>query len=100
LIFVATQLHLNCPSQILENKISGQCRENGNGEICDCENILERKDQTFAVRAVGTLELSHQKIRIKQESYEPDFDLAPRQTGPSPRRPLMSFLRVVAVSVD
>jgi hypothetical protein len=61
-------------AQKLEQKVSDDCGPGGDGEVAKGENIYQCGDQTATAAEAGALELAHQKIRVKKEDDESDFD--------------------------
>jgi hypothetical protein len=60
-------------TKIFNDDVSHQAGNNGNHQIRDGENIFYGENPRFSL-AICTAELTHQKIGIKQENYETDFN--------------------------
>jgi hypothetical protein len=59
-------------SEIFNDDIADQAGNTCNGEIRECENIVERECKRFSP-AVGVRKFTHQEIGIEEEDYEADL---------------------------
>jgi hypothetical protein len=65
---------LNSPSQKFEDQVPNQCRDNGNDEIFECDDLLNRPQETAALAHSRRGKLSHQEVRIKKEYDKAGLD--------------------------
>jgi hypothetical protein len=67
----------------MKDSMSNQRGNQGDGEIRDRKNIAEGEGQSFTVSA-DPIELSHQKIGIKEEDDERNLNQGAADSGERP----------------